>query len=105
VFRKLFANKLGYLFKIIWFKYQGNRNITLSMDIYYVENNWLAITPNVNLISNIGFGGDGTHIVGESEFSKMKTYELKLTTHPKSVVQDKEADELLLKEFFYQSLF
>jgi hypothetical protein len=64
------------------------------------KNNWLAITPNVNLISNIGFGGDGTHIVGESEFSKMKTYELKLTTHPKSVVQDKEADEVTTKRVF-----
>jgi len=64
------------------------------------KNNWLAITPNVNLISNIGFGGDGTHTVGESEFSKMKTYELKLTTNPKSVVQDKEADEFTTKRVF-----
>lgn len=64
------------------------------------KNNWLAITPNVNLISNIGFGGDGTHTVGESEFSKMKTYELKLTTNPKSVVQDKEADEFVYVNHF-----
>ena len=64
------------------------------------KNNWLAITPNVNLISNIGFGGDATHTVGESEFLKMKTYELKLTTHPKSVVQDKEADEFTTKRVF-----
>lgn len=64
------------------------------------KNNWLAITPNVNLISNIGFGGDGTHIIEESEFSKMKTYELKLTTHPESVVQEKEADEFTTKYIF-----
>jgi hypothetical protein len=37
---------------------------------------------------------------GESEFSKMKTYELKLTTHPKLMVQDKEADEFTTKKHF-----
>ncbi len=64
------------------------------------KNNWLAITPNVNLILNIGFGSNGTHIVGECEFSKMKTYELKLTTHPESVVQEKEADKFTTKYVF-----
>lgn len=64
------------------------------------KNNWLAITPNLNLISNIGFGDYATHTKGENEFANMKTYELKLTKHPLAVVQNKEADEFTNKNHF-----
>jgi hypothetical protein len=34
-------------------------------------NGRMAVMPNVNLISNIGFGADATHTTGENEFSNM----------------------------------
>jgi hypothetical protein len=37
----------------------------------------IAVTPNVNLVSNIGFGEGATHTVSKNDiFSNMPTYEL-----------------------------
>lgn len=63
-------------------------------------NNGLAILPNVNMISNIGFGPDATHTYGESEFANMQIFELQLQKHPKEVVQNKEGDEFTFKRNF-----
>ncbi|MGI0480772.1 glycosyltransferase family 2 protein [Geminocystis sp. CENA526] len=54
--------------------------------------NGLTVLPNVNLVSNIGFGEDGTHTFGDSPFANMPTEDIGEIIHPPFVVQHKEAD-------------
>lgn len=49
--------------------------------------------PNVNLVSNIGFGADGTHAVGRSEFANMDTIPLAFPlSHPSRMRRNVGAD-------------
>lgn len=60
-------------------------------------NNGLSIIPNVNLISNIGFGENATHTTEtDSIFSRIKLEQLGTIIHPKIVVADNDADHLTL---------
>ena len=58
-------------------------------------NSGLAITPNVNLVSNIGFGKDALHHRGDSPFANLPTLEMPLPLeHPPEVLRSLEADRL-----------
>ena len=59
-------------------------------------NSGLAITPSVNLISNIGFGEDGIHYKNaDSPFADMQTAEVaQPLVHPPAVLRDLAADRL-----------
>ena len=62
-------------------------------------NNSLSIAPNVNLVSNIGFGADGTHTKSKNHTSaNLSVFPLKNILHPRDVVQDFDADE---KDYLY----
>ncbi len=53
----------------------------------------LAVLPNVNLVSNIGFGGEATHTQGESEFSNMPAEKMIFPlVHPKEIKRNVAAD-------------
>jgi len=52
----------------------------------------LAATPNVNLVTNIGFGPDGTHTVANSDQEGQPVFPLGPLTHPATVEQDRNAD-------------
>ena len=53
----------------------------------------LTVVPNVNLISNIGFGDHATHTKKVNDkFSKMPVYELNSLVHPKKIEADLVAD-------------
>jgi len=63
--------------------------------------NGLFIVPNVNLISNIGFGPDATHTLNaEDPNANLEFGELKTLIHPVLVIPDKEADYFLLNNEF-----
>lgn len=52
----------------------------------------LTATPNVNLVSNIGFGPDSTHTAStNSHLAGMVTEAMGKITHPKTVVHDHAA--------------
>ena len=54
----------------------------------------LTATPNVNLVSNIGFGEDAVHTKDiDNKANNMKTYELKNIKHPTNIKRHLEADE------------
>ena len=54
----------------------------------------LTVTPNVNLVSNIGFGKDATHTFDITHSSsQVPTYSLGELTHPKGIFQDFNADK------------
>lgn len=68
-------------------------------------NSGLSITPNVNLISNIGFGDDATHtsLPSSSHFANMQTKPIVFPLiHPKFMVRDKVSDLKYLTGFALQ---
>jgi hypothetical protein len=63
--------------------------------------NGLTATPNVNLVSNIGFGSESTHTaLADSPFAAMATGELGAITHPASVIPDVRADRYVFDRTF-----
>ena len=53
----------------------------------------LTITPNVNLVSNIGFGEKATHTYSKnSNYSEMIVEKLNKIKHPKIIERNSEAD-------------
>ena len=61
----------------------------------------LTATPNSNLVSNIGFGEDGTHTIKRSsEFENMAVECLGELTHPKIVAQHEDADNYAFQNHF-----
>lgn len=48
--------------------------------------------PHVNLVSNIGFGSDGTHPQGESKFANMSNENIGKMFHPPFVIWPRQAD-------------
>ncbi len=58
----------------------------------------LTATPNVNLVTNIGLGPDGTHTVAKKDQDGHPVYPLGVLTHPHKVEQDQDADQYV---FYY----
>lgn len=64
-------------------------------------NNSLSIIPNVNLISNIGFGVNATHTMNANDtFSNLKIEKLEEITHPILILACKSADFFTLSREF-----
>lgn len=62
--------------------------------------NGLVVTPNVNLISNIGWGDDATHTTGISAEANRPTASIGIIKHPENVVQNIEADKYEFEHTF-----
>jgi hypothetical protein len=52
----------------------------------------LTILPNVNLVSNIGFGDNATHTKVRSSLANLRTEEMTNIIHPPFVIQHQDAD-------------
>jgi hypothetical protein len=96
---KIFNRKIEHQF---W--YQGFDNmfngLINSWDFQWTFANWktnsISILPNVNLISNIGFGADATHTTnsGNKDIENLPTFAMDANlVHPKKIVVDVKADE------------
>ncbi|MBN3879162.1 glycosyltransferase family 2 protein [Nostoc sp. JL23] len=64
--------------------------------------NYLSILPNINLISNIGFGNEGTNTKKSvSIFSEIPTEKVLFPLkHPSFMIQDTKADEFTQKTLY-----
>jgi len=61
----------------------------------------LTATPNVNLVSNIGFGSEATHTTsGNSPLAEMNTEALGEMCHPSLIGQDVDADNYVFNYTF-----
>ena len=61
----------------------------------------LAVVPKVNLISNLGFGNDGTHTLSDSPFADMPSSSIEFPlVHPSFVVRNRRADKQNQKNRF-----
>ena len=56
------------------------------------QQNGLSIQPNSNLVSNIGFGLDGTHTHVESPYAQLSTEDIWDIKHPLFTVRHRDAD-------------
>jgi hypothetical protein len=52
----------------------------------------LSIQPDLNLVSNIGFGADATHTFGESPWANLPTQDIGEIEYPPIVTRNVEAD-------------
>jgi hypothetical protein len=55
-------------------------------------NNGLTIAPNVNLVSNIGFGTDATHTTESSSLDSLEVLEMGKIIHPKLLTVNRKKD-------------
>lgn len=63
----------------------------------------IAIVPNVNLITNLGFGENATHTIQQtSEVALLPTYSLAKIIHPKELKVNKKADYRAYKKGYNQ---
>jgi hypothetical protein len=60
----------------------------------------LVATPNVNLVSNAGFGPDATHTVVRTDAAGLATGTLGDLVHPDRLEVDDEADRLVYERRF-----
>jgi len=67
---------------------------------------WMSVTPSVNLISNIGFGGDATHTQQGSIFADMNIEEVHFPlVHPQFMLRNTEADFFTRQVMFSRPLW
>ena len=60
----------------------------------------LTATPNVNLVTNLGFGPDATHTVTMGDQEGLPSLPLGELTHPKVIKQDRAADLFVFNHQF-----
>ncbi len=80
-----------------------------TWDYQWVLSAWrqgmISVMPNVNLISNIGFGPEATHTCGASIYSEIKTQAINFPlTHTDIVLPHFKADTFTAREAFSDSL-
>jgi len=62
-------------------------------------NNGLSINPNLNMISNIGFGVEGaTHTAISEKCANRQTFEIAEIIHPEFILPDITAVDMILRE-------
>lgn len=68
-------------------------------------NNMISIMPNVNLISNIGFGANATHTQGSSIYADMSVQPISFPlVHPNLILPHMVADDFTSRGMFSNSL-
>jgi hypothetical protein len=81
------------------------RGGTRSWDFLWLYSRWkeggLAVVPDVNLVSNIGFGPDATHTRYENDpFAALPVTAIERVIHPPEVVRHREADRFLFESAY-----
>ncbi len=110
-FRSLFhsqkeRNYWNQLFDKMYAGFQESKLVIDTWDYQWIYCCWktrkISITPNTNLVTNIGFGADATHthiksIVAHLPVSPLATDII----HPESIIIHKGADKRLFQNYFY----
>jgi len=101
--RNFFHNdeEMNYWIKV--FKDFKTKNID-TCDFQYTfwlfYNEQLTVIPQVNLVTNFGFGADATHTKEKSKFYRMKTEKIDKIIHPEVIERNMEADQFTMKNNF-----
>jgi len=94
---------VGYWTRIFEKVYQQQID---TWDYQWVFHCWtqnrLAVIPNVNLISNLGFDTNATHTTRRSKFNSMKTETMEFPLfHPPDIMRDASADAYTEKDHYF----
>ena len=86
--------------------YDGGNSWAFPWAYSIFTQNGLCVTPNVNLVSNIGFGPDGVHATNPgSLFANIRTAGMKKIIHPTFILPNRNADESSTKLAAQEQLF
>jgi hypothetical protein len=92
--------------KFFYHAYLGHNKSWDGKWIYAVmRRDGLSIVPQVNLVSNIGFGVGATHTVTLDKSAGVETRPLGEIVHPAIVEPDLVADYLSFKNYFFVPLY
>lgn len=92
----------NYWSRILQSVYDG-KNDTWDYQWNYTvwTQNGLCVLPNINLVSNIGYGNNSTHTIeSASKFANMPLFEVSVIKHPDFMLQNKEADQFTFNSHF-----
>ena len=93
--------EIKYWNKIFQSVYDGKVNTWDYQWTFAIWNqNALAVVPNKNLVSNIGFSDEATHTSSHSPLANLPSEEIAEITHPGFILQNKEADKFTLNVFY-----
>lgn len=100
------SEKVKESWRIVFNKMKSNMIDTWDFQLAFSiwANNGICIIPNVNLISNIGFGKDATHTLAISEVANMPTFGILPVQHPQSILIDKKADKYYFENYISKSI-
>jgi len=72
----------------------------------FLLNGRLSILPNINLVSNIGFGHDATHTTGSGATSALPVGKMEFPLiHPIGMLASRTLDKRFFKKFVYKSIY
>ncbi len=103
--KSLFRSKQEHKFWTKNFADTITRKINTVWDFQWLytvlTQNGLSITPNKNLVSNIGFGPEAVHMsFVDKKTANLEIFEMDEITHPEFVLADYEADKLAFENLF-----
>jgi hypothetical protein len=101
--KSIFINKEVEKYWLFHFKRMYNKANTWDYQWTYavMKKNGYCIIPNVNMISNIGFGANATHATDtQNKLANMDTLPLKSIIHPQTMIFMDEADTYTITEVF-----
>ncbi len=88
----------------IWYKTYSESQLVTWWDYQWtftcLVNGGLTALPNANLVSNVGFGADGSHTTAESEHTAYGEAHLLPLRHPTFLLRDAEADRFSFDHHF-----
>lgn len=100
---KAFSNVTKQYLKKVFTKTYENMIDTWDYQWHFaiLKMNGICITPNQNLVTNVGFGDDATHTKNaNSMVSYLKTQSMELIQHPSGMDLNIEADLCTSEKFF-----
>ena len=103
-FENIFADEhIAGIWAEIFAEMKANKIDTWDHQLAFINyfNNGLSITPNYNLISNIGFREDATHTVdGKHPLADIPLKGMNEIIHPLYILPQKQADLDFLRGYF-----
>ena len=80
-----------------------------TWDFQWMLTSWMrsgmAIVPNGNLVSNIGFGSDATHTVEENRLTNRPVHPMRFPMrHPRRIGPDRRSDRFVAERVFEWSI-
>lgn len=105
---RIIENKVGKRYWATFFE-KSYLGIFQTPDVRWTyaiwDNDSLCISPNKNLISNIGFGLSAEHTFFKDKSLGQETFDIGALSHPHALIPDKVADEYVFRNTYHRTFF